>query len=132
MTNPTAMHQQSIITSTPNLRDAGGYATQDGGRVRSGLLYRSEQLSKITDADMLVLEKLGLKKIYDLRTVDERAEQIDRIPVNAAYVVVDVLADEKGTALLSYYTCCQIRKRPMRNWAVAKLRHYLRMAIRHL
>ena len=98
MTNPTAMHQQSIITSTPNLRDAGGYATQDGGRVRSGLLYRSEQLSKITDADMLVLEKLGLKKIYDLRTVDERAEQIDRIPVNAAYVVVDVLADEKGTA----------------------------------
>ena len=98
MANTTTEHKQSIITSIPNLRDAGGYATHDSGRVRSGLLYRSEQLSKITDADMLVLEKLGLKKIYDLRTVDERAMQSDRVPVSTEYVVVDVLADDKGSA----------------------------------
>jgi protein-tyrosine phosphatase len=89
---------QGLIPSVPNLRDAGGYATQDGHQVRTGLLYRSEQLGRITDADMLKLEKLGLKKIYDLRTADERAEQPDRVPTGAQDVVVDVLADEKGAA----------------------------------
>jgi protein-tyrosine phosphatase len=86
------------ISSAPNLRDTGGYATRDGGQVRTGLLYRSEQLSRITDADMPALEKLGLKKIYDLRTEGERAEQPDRVPSGAQYVVVDVLKDEKQAA----------------------------------
>jgi protein-tyrosine phosphatase len=83
------------ISSAPNLRDTGGYATRDGGQVRTGLLYRSEQLSKITDAEMPLLAALGLKKIYDLRTTDERAAQPDRVPAGAQDVVVDVLADEK-------------------------------------
>jgi protein-tyrosine phosphatase len=89
---------QMIIHSAPNLRDAGGYITHSGDRMRTGLLYRSEQLSRITDADLLALEKLGLKKIYDLRTQDERAEQPDRVPAGAQDVVVDVLADEKQAA----------------------------------
>jgi protein-tyrosine phosphatase len=83
------------ISSAPNLRDAGGYATRDGGRVRTGLVYRSEQLSRISDADMPALERLGLRKIYDLRTAEERSEQPDRVPRGAQDVVVDVLADEK-------------------------------------
>lgn len=66
---------QVMIPSAPNLRDAGGYATQEGYHVRTGLLYRSEQLSRISETDILKLERLGLKKIYDLRTADERAEQ---------------------------------------------------------
>jgi len=57
------------------------------------LLSRSEQLSRITEADMPLLEALGLKKIYDLRTTDERAAQPDRVPARAQDVVVDVLAD---------------------------------------
>jgi protein tyrosine/serine phosphatase len=92
-----------IIPTIPNLRDAGGYVTRDGGCVRTGLLYRSEQLSKITDADLPLLVALGLKKIYDLRTTDERAAQPDRVPAGVQDVVVDVLADEKqaSAALLT-------------------------------
>jgi protein-tyrosine phosphatase len=86
------------ISSAPNLRDAGGYVTRDGGCVRTGLLYRSEKLSKITDADLPLLAALGLKKIYDLRTTDERAAQPDRVPAGAQDIVADVLADAKQAA----------------------------------
>jgi protein-tyrosine phosphatase len=84
------------FVSVPNLRDLGGYAAQNGRYIRRGLLYRSEQLGHITDADMPVFAKLGLKKIYDLRTADERAELADRVPDGAVDVVVDVLADRAG------------------------------------
>lgn len=86
------------LESAPNLRDVGGYETNAGGHIRRGVLYRSEQLNRITDADMTVFEKLGLKKIYDLRTEGERSAQPDRVPPGAAHVVVDVLADEKQAA----------------------------------
>ena len=98
MANQTAQLIKPIIPTIPNLRDAGGYVTGDGGWVRTGLLYRSEQLSKMTDADLPLLAALGLKKIYDLRTADERAAQPDRVPAGAQDVVVDVLADAKQAA----------------------------------
>jgi protein-tyrosine phosphatase len=84
------------IPSIPNLRDLGGHIAQDGKCVRKGLLYRSEQLGHITDAEMPDFAKLGLKKIYDLRTAAERAELSDRVPDGAVKVVVDVLADQTG------------------------------------
>ncbi len=88
--------QQPNIRFIPNLRDLGGHVAQDGKRVRSGLLYRSEQLGRITDAEMPAFARLGLKKIYDLRTADERAELADRVPDGVVDVVVDVLADQAG------------------------------------
>jgi protein-tyrosine phosphatase len=49
-------HLRSTIPSAPNLRDVGGHLTQDDRRVRTGMLYRSEQRSGITEADMPVFE----------------------------------------------------------------------------
>lgn len=98
MANEPKVTMPPIIDSIPNLRDAGGYATGDGRRVRTGLLYRSEQLSHVTEADMPAFAALGIKKVYDLRTLDERTAEPDRVPPGAQGVVVDVLADEKQAA----------------------------------
>jgi len=92
----TYVAQQPRISSIPNLRDLGGHATGAGRSVRYGLIYRSEQLGRITDEEMPAFGALGLKKIYDLRTIDERTELPDRVPPGAVDVVVDVLADESG------------------------------------
>jgi len=54
-TQPTEF-MQSTIPSAPNLRDVGGHVPQYDRRVRTGLLYRSKQLSGITEADMPVFE----------------------------------------------------------------------------
>ena len=39
------------LASVPNLRDLGGYATRDGGRVRMGGLYRSTELGRLADEE---------------------------------------------------------------------------------
>jgi protein-tyrosine phosphatase len=56
----------------PNLRDLGGYETSGGRIVAAGLVYRSNQLSKISADDMKKLANLNLKNAFDLRTAAER------------------------------------------------------------
>jgi protein-tyrosine phosphatase len=88
----------SIAVSTlPNLRDLGGWPTPDGC-VRRGLLYRSTNLSKLSDADMPAVAALGLRTVYDMRTESERSAEPDRLPDGVDGIVVDVLADATGAA----------------------------------
>jgi protein-tyrosine phosphatase len=63
-----------------NFRDVGGYATEDGHRVRWGLFYRSDALAELTDADLTKLQQLGIKLVCDFRSPEEKAEEPDRLP----------------------------------------------------
>ena len=95
------------IESIPNLRDMGGYKTENGATVASRLVYRSNQLNSISESDMLLLAELNLKNDFDLRTAAERSENPDELPVGVNNVWLDVLADVPAsgpanlTALLS-------------------------------
>lgn len=55
-----------------NFRDLGGYGTSDGGRVRWGLVFRSAALDRLTASDLVAIERLGLRVVYDLRGDWER------------------------------------------------------------
>lgn len=55
-----------------NLRDLGGYQTADGHTVKTGCLFRSDELHALTDADLEVVAGLGVGVIYDLRNQYER------------------------------------------------------------
>ena len=79
------------IASAPNLRDVGGYATRDGAIVRTGLLYRSTALNRLTDEDAAAIDRLGIRTIYDLRTAFERTAEPDRLLPGIEYVVADVV-----------------------------------------
>jgi len=89
----TAPGQSLGITSVPNLRDLGGYQTADGATVARELVYRSNQLSGISEDDMQKLAGLGLKNACDLRTAEERKKRPEELPPGVKYVVLDVLAD---------------------------------------
>lgn len=54
-----------------NVRDMGGYETNDGKRVRWGLLYRGDQLSKLEPDDISMLERIGIASIVDYRSQHE-------------------------------------------------------------
>ncbi|MEZ4331555.1 MAG: tyrosine-protein phosphatase [Myxococcota bacterium] len=69
------------LHGTLNTRDLGGYSTDDGRRVRWGLLFRSDDLSSLDDFDTRRLRSLGLRRITDLRTDDERRSAPDVLPV---------------------------------------------------
>jgi protein-tyrosine phosphatase len=62
------------LTGAPNFRDIGGYRTADGRTVRWGQVYRSGQLSALTDIDYERLVQLGISVICDLRDDDERRD----------------------------------------------------------
>lgn len=68
------------MDGTVNFRDLGGYKTGDGRRLRSGRIYRSDDLAHLTDSDVQILCDLDVRTVCDLRSVPERAKRPDRVP----------------------------------------------------
>ena len=68
------------MEGTPNFRDFGGYQTADGRRVKWGYLYRSGQLSTLSDRDIDLLANLELDLICDFRREEEQASDPSRLP----------------------------------------------------
>ena len=86
------------MNSAPNLRDLGGWPTADGGRIRSGLVFRSAGLDRLADEDLPAFGELGISTVFDLRTQHETTDQPDRLPAGIASVQLDVLADADRAA----------------------------------
>ena len=61
-----------------NFRDLGGYATEDGRRVRWGRVYRSGVMTNLTAGDYEYLASLGIATICDYRSEQERHEEPTR------------------------------------------------------
>lgn len=55
------------LIGAPNFRDLGGYVTADGREVKWRMLFRSDELTGLTESDLTVLAGLGLNRIIDLR-----------------------------------------------------------------
>ena len=62
-----------------NFRDCGGYHTPTG-RVREGMIFRSDRLSELTPGDFGVLAGLNLGLIVDLRRPSETESHPTRWP----------------------------------------------------
>ncbi|WP_426201276.1 tyrosine-protein phosphatase [Pseudomonas sp. TWP3-1] len=77
-----------------NFRDIAGttsaYSTANDGTMRSGVFYRSNALTP-TAADLTVLNGLGIKAIYDLRTPSEIAATPDTLISGATYRNIDII-----------------------------------------
>jgi protein-tyrosine phosphatase len=63
------------LKGSRNLRDLGGYRTEDGRRVRWRRLYRSGVMSYLTESDRAYLSGLGIRTICDMRTLYERQRE---------------------------------------------------------
>ncbi|WP_035280139.1 tyrosine-protein phosphatase [Brevibacterium album] len=86
------------VPGLPNFRDLGGHRTAEGRSVRSGLLYRSVDLSRLDAGGQEALRKRGIRTVFDLRTASECEERPDRLPAGARRVPLDVLRDSQQTA----------------------------------
>ena len=69
------------IDGTSNFRELGGIAVRDGA-FRRGVVFRSDQLSEVTDVGMETFAQLGLRHVYDFRLPLERNRQPSKLPVD--------------------------------------------------
>ena len=68
------------MQGTPNFRDFGGYAAADDRRVKWGYLFRSGQLSRLTEQDISLMASLELDLICDFRREDEQQGDPSLLP----------------------------------------------------
>ena len=74
-TTPSAAPSHLVtFEGSNNFRDLGGYVTADGKTVRSGLVYRSAALNRVTPAGFAYMKTLGIRTNVDFRSTDERAK----------------------------------------------------------
>jgi len=63
-----------------NFRDVGGMETEDGHSVKSGVLFRSDDISRLTKKDLDTFSQYEFKLICDLRTSNERKSKLYEFP----------------------------------------------------
>ena len=65
------------VAGIANLRDIGGYtsSTNSHQTTRHNLVYRSADPSKVTPDGLAKLKELGVKKVFDLRSIPEQTNE---------------------------------------------------------
>lgn len=74
-----------------NVRDLGGLVGQDGRKIKTGRIIRSDNLSGATERDCAFLKEYGLKKIVDFRTAAEIENSPDKAISGAEHVKCPIL-----------------------------------------
>jgi protein-tyrosine phosphatase len=79
-TEVLAAERKLGMQGTPNFRDFGGYPTVNGRWVKWGFLFRSGQLSSLSDQDVELLASLKLDLVCDFRRLEEQESDPSRLP----------------------------------------------------
>lgn len=68
-----------------NFRDIGGYSTSTGKKVLTDKIFRSAEISTLTDKDLNQLKDLHITSVIDFRGTDEAKQAPDKLPKGAQY-----------------------------------------------
>jgi protein-tyrosine phosphatase len=88
------------LQGTSNFRDLGGYPAAGGKHVQWGRIYRSADISKLTDADLLALQDRHVALVCDLRGPQEVAQAPDRLPAGARSLALPAGSEKIDPRLL--------------------------------
>ncbi|MDH3473503.1 MAG: tyrosine-protein phosphatase [Rhodospirillales bacterium] len=88
------------LEGATNFRDLGGYAAADGRKVKWGLVFRSDRLSRLTERDLEELSRLNLRLLFDLRTPEEQRLQPNRLPKSDPPEVVTLTISPQASGKL--------------------------------
>lgn len=98
------MNRHVPLSGQPNFRDLGGYRSSDGRTVRWGLLYRSGELSQLSDDDVGKLGGLGIKAVVDLRSPAEvSARGEGRLPPDARAYPMPIASSDMFAKLIPMF-----------------------------
>ena len=91
MSSQAGNERQIKLVGQNNFRDLGGYEAADGRRVKWRHLYRSGELTELSDADIERLAELGLRTVVDLRgEAEAKKKGPDRLPPGASLTSITI------------------------------------------
>jgi protein-tyrosine phosphatase len=98
------MDRHIPLSGQPNFRDLGGYATRDGRRVKWRRVYRSGELSQLTETDVVKLGELGIRTVIDLRSAEEVAARGEgRLPEGATLHPMPISSSDMFAKLIPMF-----------------------------
>ncbi len=71
---------KSLISGAHNMRDLGGFENRFGKKVKSDMIFRSDDLTAITMEDLDYLSRIPLRTVIDFRSIPEIDHAIDHLP----------------------------------------------------
>jgi protein-tyrosine phosphatase len=89
------------LQGTSNFRDLGGYPAAGGKHVKWGHIYRSADISKLTDSDLQALQSRHVALVCDLRGPQEYAQAPDRLPAGVRRLELPAGSEKIDPRLLS-------------------------------
>jgi len=98
------MNRHVPLAGQPNFRDLGGYSASDERTVKWGVVYRSGELSQLTDDDVGKLGGLGIKTVVDLRSPQEvSARGEGRLPPGVRAEPMPIASSDIFTRLIPMF-----------------------------
>lgn len=79
-----------------NFRDIGGFITNDGRVMKKGVLFRSDELSRLSVKDIDVFNHLKIKLICDLRTDQERKSKPSKFSSGHTIKVMNISIQDRS------------------------------------
>ncbi|HQT38475.1 MAG TPA: tyrosine-protein phosphatase [Acidocella sp.] len=79
-----------LLTGAKNFRAVRSYQAANGRILRSHIIYRSGELSRLSEADLEIIAGLNIRLVCDLRTGREQSEFVSRWPDAPAHVKLDL------------------------------------------
>lgn len=79
-----------------NFRDIGGFKTLSGRTMKTGILFRSDELSRLSLKDLERINQLNIKSICDLRTPHEQRSKPSRIRIEQGIEVINISIHDKS------------------------------------
>ncbi|MEX1669159.1 tyrosine-protein phosphatase [Zhongshania guokunii] len=77
--NSTQHTRRLPLNGAPNIRDLGGYQTDDGGTTRWQKLLRGGRLSNLSNSDQLILAQFDVRVVCDFRNPSEYQQDISKL-----------------------------------------------------
>jgi len=95
----SAFERSIPLEGQSNFRDIGGYATEDGKTVRTGIVYRSGELHALTENDLATLSGLGVATVASfLIPAEIEARGADVLPAGTKEIHLPI---ESGDGLVA-------------------------------
>ena len=85
------------VPHVKNFREVGGYVTQDGRKIKKGMIYRSAGLNRCVEEDLEVLKNLNIQHIIDFRETHEIANRPDVYPSGVCHYPIPALVENEYT-----------------------------------